>query len=58
MVKLSHPYMSTGKAILPYQSVTSGFPDLVKWPGIIFLPSLLLLLLLSHFSRVRLCVIP
>ena len=40
MVQCSHPYMTIGKTILPYQLVTNGFPDLVTWPGLILPPSL------------------
>ena len=46
MVQLSHPYMTTGKTI----ALTRRIPDSFKYH--------LLLLLLSRFSRVRLCVTP
>ena len=46
IVQLSHPYITTGKTI----ALTRRIPDSFKYH--------LLLLLLSHFSRVRLCVTP
>ena len=46
IVQLSHPYITTGKTI----ALTRRIPDSFKYH--------LLLLLLSHFSRVGLCVTP
>ena len=61
MIQLSHPYMTIGKTIaLTIQTfvskVLSLLFNLLSRLIIAFLPRLLLLL--SHFSRVRLCATP